>query len=142
MRLSCVQKKVYAELMDQSFGSMVMQRSCPTTRAAGVRPAQPQQLAAHGPAGGPGGAAGGATHLLILAGVRQAHVARGGLGDDASGRDQRVGQRRLAVVDVRDDAKVSGALGWDGRDSVDERQLIGRAVRQPPRQQCRRAPSR
>jgi hypothetical protein len=45
---------------------------------------------------------GWASHLLVLARVRQTHVTGGGLRDNTSGCHERVCEGRLAVVDVGD----------------------------------------
>ena len=50
---------------------------------------------------------GDAAVLLVLASVGEARVAGGGGGDDTRRRNQRVGQRRLAVIDVSDDGHVA-----------------------------------
>ena len=53
---------------------------------------------------------GDAALLLVLAGVREACLARLRTRDDARLADERVGQRRLAVVDVRDHGHVANVL--------------------------------
>lgn len=60
-------------------------------------------LEEHGDAGGLDG---DAAFLLILAGVREASLASVLGGDDARLGDQRIGQRGLAVVHVRDHGHV------------------------------------
>lgn len=50
---------------------------------------------------------GDAALLLVLAGVGEPGLAGLGAGYDSGLRDQRVGQRRLAVVDVGDDGHVA-----------------------------------
>ena len=52
--------------------------------------------------------------LLVLAAVHVPHLARQPRRDDAVRRDQPVRQRRLAVVDVREDAEVDGVAGLAG----------------------------
>ncbi len=63
--------------------------------------------------GGVGGERGfdcDASLLLVGARVREAHVARLRLGDDARLADERVGQRALPVVDVRDHRHVADVV--------------------------------
>lgn len=48
--------------------------------------------------------------LFILAGVSEAGLTGAGPGDDTGLRDQRIRQRRLAVVDVRNDGHISDVL--------------------------------
>mmetsp|Transcript_25409 Transcript_25409/g.43424 ORF Transcript_25409/g.43424 Transcript_25409/m.43424 type:complete len:875 (-) Transcript_25409:33-2657(-) len=50
---------------------------------------------------------GNATVLLVLAGIGQAGVAGRRRGNDTGRRDQRVGEGRLAVIDVRNDGHVT-----------------------------------
>lgn len=50
---------------------------------------------------------GDAALLLVLAGVGEPGLSGLGAGDDSGLRHQRVGQRRLAVVDVGDDGHVA-----------------------------------
>ena len=53
---------------------------------------------------------GNAAVLLILAGVGQASVASGRRGNDTGSRNERVGEGRLAVIDVRDHRHVTDVL--------------------------------
>jgi hypothetical protein len=57
-----------------------------------------------------GGLHGDAARLLVVAGVQESQLARQAGVDQPVGRNQRIGERRLAVVHVRQDAHVADAV--------------------------------
>lgn len=70
---------------------------------------------------------GDAALLLVLAGVGEAGLTGLGTGDDTGLGHERIGQRRLAVVDVRDDGHVADVplLVHHGTDFVDGKVNLG-----------------